>query len=245
MSDQPSLTLHVLPPSHPCMTAEAALRRKGLEYERVALSPGAHVEELAKVYGEGKTTVPGLLVDDEPVHGSTAILARLEEIRPEPSLYPEPFAEAIREAELWADAELQDLGRRLPWGSLHFRPEAMGTFGGGEPLDGPGTDFAMRYLHASWKYHKISAELLASDLLGLPEKLAHIETLVADGVIGGEEPNAADFQIGATIRVMLTVGDLDGLLVGSGGEKIARELFPDYPGRVPAGAFPDGWVPAG
>ena len=45
----PSLTLHVLPPSHPCMTAEAALRRKGLEYERVALTPGPHVEEMQRI----------------------------------------------------------------------------------------------------------------------------------------------------------------------------------------------------
>ena len=33
----PELTLHVLPPSHPCMTVEAALRFKGLEYEKVSL----------------------------------------------------------------------------------------------------------------------------------------------------------------------------------------------------------------
>ena len=186
MSEQPSLTLHVLPPSHPCMTVEAALRRKDLDYEKVALSPGRHVSVLAEIYGEEHTTVPGMLVDGEPVHGSTAILPKLEELRAEPALYPEPIADAVREAELWGDAELQDLGRRMPWGALHFRPEAMGTFGGGEPLDPAGTDFAMKYVHGSWKYHKISAERLASDLAGLPEKVAHIESLAADGVIGGD-----------------------------------------------------------
>jgi glutathione S-transferase len=35
------------------------------------------------IYGEGKKTVPGLLIDDEPVHGSRAILARLDELAPE------------------------------------------------------------------------------------------------------------------------------------------------------------------
>lgn len=226
------------------MTAEAGLRRKGLEYEKVTLTPGAHVEVLAGIYGEGNTTVPGLLVGDQPVHGSTAILARLEELQPEPSLYPEPIADAVREAELWGDAELQDLGRRMPFGALHFRPESMGTLAGGDALDAAGTDFAMRYIHGAWKYHKITAERLASDLLGLPDKLAHIEALAADGVIGGDQPTAADFQIGATIRVMLTVADLDGLLLGTAGERIARQWFPDYPGRIPKGAFPAGWVPA-
>src|SRR5688500_2175050 len=143
----PQPTLHVLTMSHPCMTAEAALRFKGLEYERVDLNPGPHLETMAAIYGEGSTTVPGLRVGAEPVHGSTAILPRLEEIKRDPPLYPEGRADEIREAELWADRELQDLGRRLTWGGLRFRPEAMGTYAGGGPLDPAGVDFAMKYLH--------------------------------------------------------------------------------------------------
>src|SRR4051812_22049914 len=109
-----NLTLHVLPMSHPCLTAEAALRRKGLDYERVLLTPGAHGAEMERIYG-GRT-VPGMLVDGEPVHGSRNILAHLEALEPEPALYPVPIAGAVREAEAWGDLELQDLGRRLPWG---------------------------------------------------------------------------------------------------------------------------------
>jgi len=37
----PELVLHALRPSHPCMTAEAALKLKGLPYERIDLTPGA------------------------------------------------------------------------------------------------------------------------------------------------------------------------------------------------------------
>jgi glutathione S-transferase len=238
----PELVVHVLPPSHPCMTVEAALRLKGLTYERVALTPGPHVEEMQRIYGEGRSTVPGLLVEGEPVHGSRAILARLEQLVTQPALYPERYAEEIREAERWGDEELQDLGRRLPWGALHFRPEAMGTFAGGEPLDGPGTDFAIKYVHSSWRYHKITAARLHDDLAGLPEKLAHVDSLVKRGVIGGDTPTAADLQIGATLRVLLTLGDLRPLLRGRAAERIARRWFPDYPGDVPVGAFPAGWV---
>ena len=238
----PELVLHVLPPSHPCMTVEAGLRHKGLRYERIALTPGPHVEEMQRIYGDGRSTVPGLLIDGEPVHGSRAILARLEQLIGEPTLYPDPHAEEIREAERWGDEELQDLGRRLPWGALHFRPEAMGTFGGGGPLDGPGTDFAIKYVHASWRYHKISAARLHDDLAGLPAKLAHVKSLADSGVIGGETPNAADLQIGATLRVLLTLADLRPLLDGHPGERIARRWFPDYAGEVPVGAFPAGWV---
>ncbi len=237
----PELTLHALPPSHPCMTVAAALDYKGLPYERIDFTPGEHVEKMQEIYGEGNSTVPGLLVDGEPVHGSCAIIERLEAIAPEPTLYPTP---RVREAELWGDGELQDLGRRLPWGALHFRPEAMGTYAGRGPLDGAGTDFAIGYVRASWKYHKVSAARLQEDLAGLPAMLAHVEQLAQEGVIGGEQPNAADFQIGATIRVLLTIGDLRPLLAGSAGERIALRHFPDNTGDVPAGAYPAGWAPS-
>jgi glutathione S-transferase len=225
------------------MTARAALRHKALEFEEVALVPGAHIEEMARVYGEGNTTVPGLLIDDEPVHGSRAILERLEALAPEPSLYPDPIAGAVREAERWGDEELQDLGRSLSWGALHFRPEALGTFGGVEALDPAGTDFAMRMIRASWKYHGLTAVKIAEHLAGLPAKLDHVDALAAEGVIGGDQPTAADLQIGATLRVLLNLGDLRPLLAGRPGEEIARRWFADYPGAVPAGAFPAGWVP--
>lgn len=234
----PSITLHVLPQSHPCKTAIKALELKGLDFERVDLAPGAHVEEMERIYGS--RTVPGMLVDGEPVHGSRAILARLEELVGHPPLYPADRGEAVREAERWGDEELQDLGRRMPWGALHFRPEAMGTFGGAGMLDPAGTDFAIAFVRSSWKYHRITAQRLADDLRGLPAKLDHVDALIADGVIGADAPNAADLQIGATIAVLLCVGDLDALLAGRPAAQLADRWFPGRQGAIPAGAFPAG-----
>jgi glutathione S-transferase len=223
------------------MSVEAAIRLKGLPYERIDLSMnGEHPARMQEIYGEGNSTVPGLLVDGEPVHGSRAILARLEELEPEPVLYP---SEEVREAERWGDEELQDLGRRLPWGALHFRPELLAAIGGGEPLDGPGTDYAIRFIHGAWGYHRITAERLANDLSGLPAKLDHIDSLARSGVIGGETPNAADLQIGATIHVLLAVGDLSPLLADRAAERIALRHFPAPLGGIPPGAYPAGWVP--
>jgi glutathione S-transferase len=223
------------------MTVAAALELKGLEYERIDFPHAERLERMEEIYGEGNSTVPGLLIDEQPVHGSRAILARLEEIAPEPTLYP---SEQVREAERWGDQELQDLGRSLPWGALYFRPEAMGTFAGGEPLDGPGTDFAIKFVRATWRYHGITAARLHDDLAGLPAKLAQIEALAEEGTLDGEQPNAADLQIASTIRVLLPLGDLSALLHGSAAERIALRFFPSYPGSVPQGAFPAGWVPA-
>ena len=161
-----------------------------------------------------------------------------------PPSHPCMTAEAVRDAERWGDEELQDLGRRLPWGALHFRPEALGSFGGAGPLDPAGTDFAIRMGRASWKYHGITAQRLADDLAGLPAKLDRVDALAQEGTIGGEAPNAADLQIGATLRVLLTVGDLRPLIEGRPAERVARAWFPDYAGDIPAGAYPAGWVPS-
>jgi len=235
----PELTLHAVPPSHPCAAAEAAIRLKGLEFERVDLAI-PHSDEMARIYGEGHTTVPGMLLDGEPVHGTRAIMERLDALVPDPPLLG---SDEVSEAERWADAELQPLGRRLTWGALHFRPESMGTLAaGGAVLDAAGTDFAIKFTRAAWRYHGITAVRLAEDLAGLPEKLDRVDRLAADGVIGGETPNAADLQIGSTLRVLLLVGDLRARLEGRPGEAIARRLFPEWPGEIPAGAYPAAWL---
>lgn len=243
MSFQPSITLHFVPPSHPSRAVEAALLLKGLEFEKVDVGPGVHTEKMEAIYGPGNGTVPGIVVDGEPVHGSRAITAKLEELVPEPPLFPPEIAEEVREAERWGDEELQQTGRDLGWGALHFRPESLGTMAGGEPLDPAGTDFAIKFLRAAWRYHELTAVRIADALAALPAKLNHVDDLIERGIIGNEQPNAADFQIGSTLRVLATIGDLDELLGDRPAAELGHRLFPDYPGRIPAGAFPAGWVP--
>ena len=55
---------------------------------------------------------------------------------------------------------------------------------------------------------------------------------------------AADLQIGATLAVLLIVGDIRPLIEGRPAEQLARRFFDDRPGEIPAGAFPAGWVPS-
>jgi glutathione S-transferase len=239
----PEITLHHVPPSHPSRAVEAALRIKGLEFEMVDVGPGVHTEAMEEVYGEGNGTVPGMVVDGEPVHGSRPIMAKLEEIQPEPPLFPPDRADAVREAERWGDDEFQQLGRDLAWGALHFRPESLGTLAGGDPLDPAGTDFAIKFLRAAWRYHELTAVRIADGLASLPAKLDHIDALVAEGTIGTEEPNAADLQIGSTIQVLRLSGDLEPLIAGRPAAEVGQRWLPPRHGSVPAGAFPAGWVP--
>lgn len=240
----PSITLHGLPPSPPCFTIEAALKLKGLPYERVDFQLGTQAEQMEAIYGEGRRTVPGVLIGDEPVHGSTAIMPRLDELGDGPSLYPQPIADRVREAELWGEGDLQLAGRLLPWGAMHFRPESMGFFAGDQPLDPAGTDFAIKMIRGAWRYTGITATRLHELLQMVPALVDHVATLIDEGIIGGDQPNAADLQIAANLRSLMIVEDVHPLVEQRGVADLARRIFPEWRGRVPAGAYPAGWVPA-
>lgn len=239
----PEIVLHGFRASPPCAAAEAALKLKGLEHRYEELAPGMHNAVMEEIYGEGRRTVPGIVVDGDPVHGSGPIMERLDQIKPEPALFPEPIADRVREAERWCDGDLQPASRALSWGALHFRPEALGTYGGQGMLDPAGVDFAIRFVRGSWRYNELTAERLAAELAAIPTRLAHVDELESAGIVGGETPNAADLQIGSCARILQTIGDLRPLMEGRAADRLATKWFSHYPGDVPAGAFPAGWVP--
>lgn len=240
----PEITLHVVPLSHPCLTVEAALDIKGIAYERVELQVTKHPAQVAEIYGAEHVTVPAMKAGDEQFNDSRSIMAKLEEIEPEPPMYPADKAEAVREAERWGDEVLQAAARRLIWGALHFRPEYSGTFGGAGLLNPAGTDFAIKMLRGTWKYLGITAEALASDMEQLPSHLNKVDELIAEGTIGSDAPNAADLQIASSLRMILTIGDVAKHMHERPAEELARRLFSEYPGEIPAGAFPADWDPA-
>lgn len=244
MATQAPLVLHVVPFSHPCLAVSAALGRLGLEHETVTLVSGRHGDEVEAIYGEGRRTVPGLTIGDEPVHGTAAIFARLGELHPDAGLYPEASAEAIRAAEAGIAEELQTSARLLVFGALHFRPEAMATFAGAGQLDPAGTDFAIKTLRATWRYLDITAARVHETLQALPAQLDAVDALLEAGAIGGDEPTAADFQLGSSLHLLAQIGDLRPLVEGRPAGAIASTWFEPGRGDVPAGAFPSGWVPA-
>lgn len=238
------LVLHVVPFSHPCLAVSAALDRLGCEYETVTLVTGKHADEVEQIYGEGRRTVPGLLVDGEPVHGTRAIFARLDAISPDGGLYPEAAAEAIRAAEAGIAEDLQTSARVLVFGALHFRPESMGTFAGMGQLDPAGVDFAIKTMRATWRYLEISAERVHATLQGLPAQLDEVDALIEAGIAGGEVPTAADFQLGSSLHLLAQIGDAWPLVEGRPAAALASTWFEPGTGDVPVGAYPPGWAPS-
>jgi glutathione S-transferase len=244
MPSQPQLVLHAVPFSHPVLAVSTALDRLGHEYETVELASGKHGDEIEGIYGEGRRTVPGLLVDDEPVHGTAAIFARIDELYPDAGLYPDALADAIREAESGVAEDLQMSARVLVFGALHFRPESMGTFAGVGQLDPAGVDFAIKTMRATWRYLEITAERVHATLQELPARLDAVDALVKAGAAAGEAPTAADFQLGSSLRLLAQIGDVRPLVEARPAATLATAWFDRGSGDVPAGAFPPGWAPA-
>jgi glutathione S-transferase len=78
----------------------------------------------------------------------------------------------------------------------------------------------------------------------LPNQLARIDEWIGEGVLGGEQPNAADLQIGCSLRLLMTIGDVRPLVEAHPAAALTR-YFPPSDGAIPAGTLPASWLPAG
>jgi len=91
--------------------------------------------------------------------------------------------------------------------------------------------------------NRASPDQVRQDLQALPGHLDRIDAWIADGVIGGEQPNVADLQLLSTVRLLATLDDLRPLIERRPAFAQAHALFPDDDGTTPAGALPADWLP--
>ena len=238
--------LYVLPGSHPCAAVEAALALKSIAYERVTLLPISPL--LIGPLRYGGTTVPGMRVDGERLVGSRTIMRRLDALAPEPALLPpasSPAYAKVLEAERWGDEVLQSVPRRLVDVAFIRRPSAMESYARGASLPlplsvlRPAMPLTARLMAIKNKARDTAAR---EDLAALPGHLARVERWIEDGLLGGEHPNAADLQIGSTIRLLMTIGDVRPLVASRPAAQLAR-YFPPMVGEIEAGVLPAEWLP--
>jgi glutathione S-transferase len=239
--------LYVIHGSHPCATVERALVLKGVPYRRVELPPPVHA--LVQRVRFGRRTVPALeLADGERLVGSRAILRRLEELAPEPALYPSDRAERrrVEMAEEWGDEVWQPIARRLLWTAFRRWPRAMASYQQGSRLPAVPTPLLLALAPVVTRVERAlnqaGDEAVQADLAALPTHLARIDGWIAEDVLGGANPNAADLQIATTSRLLLTMGDVVPLFDGRPAREHALALFPQAPGSAPPGVFPPAWM---
>jgi glutathione S-transferase len=233
--------LYVLTASHPCVAVELMLRRKGLEYRRVEL-PLIASRGILRAMRFPRKTVPAMRLGERRLQGSRTISRALDELRPDPPLFPRESGarEQVEEAERWGE-RLQDAARRIEvWGLDRDRSGVEDQLRAstlpipprlGARLAGP----------SLWRYKRIigaTDDAVSRDLAQLPVMLDRIERWIDDGVLGGEDPNAADFQIAPSVRLLMTMEDLRPAIEPRPTGSLAMRLVPEYPSRVGAGVLP-------
>src|SRR3954447_19928822 len=206
-----SIKLYGTPPSPPSHSARLMLEYKGLDHRVIWLLPGMW-PALLRTRGFRRGTVPAMKLDGRRVQGSTLISRAVEELQPEPPLFPsDPVQRAkVEEAERWGDQELQDVPRRIVrWLSVH-RPETKVMIARDVGIPFPRFAAWINTPAARHLANKVDADdQIQQAIAQVPGVLEHVDQLIADGVIGRDEPNAADFQIATSLRALLTVRDLD------------------------------------
>jgi glutathione S-transferase len=242
------LRLYGIPMSHPVIAVRGMLDRKGLDYRYVELLAGAHPPSLWALGFRGMTVPAMRLPDGRRVQGSLAIAQALEQIAPAPSLYPsDPAArEAARRAERWGEAVLQPVPRRLiRWGLRANLSQRRWFADVATPLPAPAiTAVVLTPLAPLFAWLAgADDDRVRDDLARLPGLLDEVDRLLEVGVLGARDLGAADFQIAASVRMLLAFDDVSRLVSGRPAEAFARRALPVCP-RIPA-VLPLEWLPGG
>jgi glutathione S-transferase len=241
-----TITVYVVHGSHPCAAVEKALELKELEFRRVELLPPLHAA-LQRVRF-GARTVPAMTLGREQVVGSRAIMRRLEELAPAPALFgsdAELRAEVER-AEEWGDEVWQPIARRLLWPALMRAPDALASYQKGSTLPALPAPvvraLAPAVTRIERRLNRAGDGAVRSDLRALPRHLDRIDGWLDRGILGGPDVNAADLQIGATTRLLLTIGDVRPLIEGRPAASHALRILGPMAGSTPPGALPADWL---
>jgi glutathione S-transferase len=229
-------TLYGMSISHPARAAGLMLRHKDIEAKIVNLPVGSQIVSM-RALGFRGGTVPGLKVDGRRVQGTREISRFLDELVPEPPLFPaEPaLRAAVEEAERWGDEVYQPVPRRIFRWSMATDSELRGRLlaSVGVPLPGLASRAVWPLTQYYLRAESGGEEAVRADLEALPGHIDHVDELIAAGTIDGEELNAADFQIATTSRVLLNFKPLRPLLEGRPAAAHAMRVAPDFGREAP------------
>ncbi|MBA3438182.1 MAG: glutathione S-transferase N-terminal domain-containing protein [Thermoleophilaceae bacterium] len=238
-------TVYGIPGSHPVKSALLMLDHKGIEH-RVVQVPPVLCRPALRAMGFPGPTVPAVRIDGRRFQTTRAIARELDQLRPHPPLFPdEPGIRAdVVEAEGWGDEVLQPVARRLAWATLRRDRSGMASF-----FDGPMLGLSPRVALAgagpivavSSRINSAGDAAARADVAALPRLLDHVDALLTKRVIGAAQPNAADFQIAPSTRLMMLFDDLKPALEGRPAARHATRVLPHYSGHMPA-ALPPDWL---
>jgi glutathione S-transferase len=220
--------LYVILGSHACRSGILLMEHKGIDYELVTVPTVMHPlflrlagfsgkrksfrkvgdrPTLASRIGDQMGTVPSLTIDGEYVRTNREIARALDRIQPDPPLFPADPEQraAVEEAERWGDEVFQMVARRTTiaagaddlarlvnhgddgrLGTLLWHRRRAREIGG---------RFVRYFFNAG---ERAEQRLLAE----LPAQLDRIDAWIEDGVLNGEQLNAADCMIAPSLALL-------------------------------------------
>ncbi len=237
--------LYSIAPSHPGRSARLMLERKGIAHEVVNILPGLQPLVLRAHRFRG-STVPALEIDGSRVQGTLRISRALEQIVPEPPLFPSDSRRRgeCEEAERWAERVYQPLPRRIFRWALTDDGELRTHLAASSGMPLPGLSGGISRPMAIYFARMVGAdeEQIRDDLESLPRILDRVDSLITSGVLGGEVANAADLQVAPTTGVLLNFPSLrrlfEGRPVAAHAERFGGRFGEEIPIRLP-----EEWLP--
>jgi glutathione S-transferase len=142
----------------------------------------------------------------------------------------------VEAAETWADQDLQDSIRRLSWWALRRDSAGVEGFLADARLGLPASVLARTagpFIWAAGRANGVTEEVARADLAAFPAMFDRIDALIADGTIGGDAFNVADYQIGVSIRLLMCFDDFRPALEARPAGQHALRVAPEFPGRIP------------
>jgi glutathione S-transferase len=244
-----AIKLYWTPLSHPSQAVRKMLDLKGLEYELVDVIPSSQ-QLHTRIAGFGGGTIPAMVLDGRRIQNSREISRALDELRPDPPLFPsDPELRArVEEAERWGEQELQPIARRIirfgfarSTESRRWLAEERSWPAAGiaAVLSAPAAQMMARVVEVDGRRANEAGVL--KDFKALPGALDHADALLADGTLASEPPNAATLQVLSSVILLGAMADLHDYVVSHPCGVVAHELFRDYPGPIPPCLPPD-WV---
>lgn len=249
--------LYVILGSHACRTGMLLLEHKRIDYEAVVVPTALH-SPLLLLHGfrpnpapfrrigdhthpglrliDRMGTVPSLLIDGREVKTNRAIARVLDEVRPEPPLFPtDPDRRrAVEEAELWGDEQLQMVARRLV--------AAAGARG--DLVDGGARGRLGKLLWRRPRMRRLGMARVAGffqagsraeeELLAeLPGMLDRVDGWVESGLLNADELTAADYMIAPSLALLTYRRDARAEIERRPAQSLLDRVMPE-PGRAPA-----------
>ena len=243
--------LYVIPGSHACRSAVLMLEHKHVHYRRIDVITLTHplvVRLLGfdaggerRVAGSQRPrplragdrygTVPALAFETQRISTNRQIARFLDERQPEPSLFPAEAAQrrTVEDIERWANGTLQMEARRITLAWAARDPSAMSR----ATADGRmGYLLYRRALTRRLIMPQIGRLVFAVEradpdpLADLPSLLDRIDAWIADGVLGGEQLNAADFMVAPSLALILYRPDAVPLFEGRPALELVDRLLP-------------------